>query len=58
MGDLGPETCPPSPRTWDSLDNFTVFGKDVTPSKESASYYTGFAADGSSVVVLQRSQSM
>ena len=57
MGDLGPETCPPSPRAWDSLDNFTVFGKDAALPKEGAPYYTGFAADGSNVVVLQRSQS-
>ena len=56
MGDFGPEASP-SPRTWDSLDHFTVAGKDVPLSKEGLSYYTGFAADGSSVVVLQRSQS-
>ena len=56
MGDLGPETRPP-PRTWDSLDHFTVLGKDVGPLKGSAPCYTGFSADGSSVAVLQRSQS-
>ena len=57
MGDSGLETCPPGPRTWDSLDNFTVFGKDIAPSEDGTSYYTGFAADGSRVVVVQRSQS-
>ena len=57
MGDFGPETCALGPRTWDSLDNFTVFGKVVALSEEGTSYYTGFAADGSRVVVLRRSQS-
>ena len=55
MGDYGPEACL-SPRTWDALDHSTIFGKDVALSKEGVSYYTGFAADGSRVVVLQRSQ--
>ena len=55
MGDFGPEACP-SPRTWNSLDHFTISGKDVALSQEGVSYYTGFAADGSRVIVLERSQ--
>ena len=57
MGELGPETCPLSPGTWDSLKNCIEFCKDIAPLKDGAPYHTGFAADGSSVVVLQRSQS-
>ena len=57
MGDLGPETRPSSPRTWESWEHFTVFGKDAAPLNNGVPYYTGFAADGSSVVALQRSQS-
>ena len=57
MGDLGPETCPPSPRPWESSDHFTVFDKDAALLQNGLPYYTGFSADGNSVVVLQRSQS-
>lgn len=57
MGDLGPETCSLYTRTWESSDHFTIFDKDVALLNNGAPYYTGFAADGSSVIVLQRSQS-
>ena len=57
MGDLGPETSPPSPRTWESWDHFTVLDKDAALLHNGAPYYTGFSADGSSVVVLQQSKS-